>query len=84
MERLACDVVVVGGGSGGCVVAGRLAAESDARVILVEAGPDYGSRGSGRWPADLLDGGALVTSHEWGYDSGRSTGASRSRFRAPG
>ena len=68
--RLTSDVLVVGGGSGGCVVAGRLAAESDARVILVEAGPDYGSRGSGRWPADLLDGGALVTSHEWGYDSG--------------
>ena len=72
--RLACDVLVVGAGSGGCVVAGRLAAESDARVILVEAGPDYGSRASGRWPADLLDGGALVTSHEWGYDSGPLAG----------
>ncbi len=68
--RLACDVLVVGGGSGGCVVAGRLAAESDARVILVEAGPDYGAKTSGLWPADLLDGGALVTSHDWGYDSG--------------
>jgi choline dehydrogenase len=68
--RLGCDVLVVGGGSGGCVVAGRLAAESDACVILVEAGPDYGARTSGLWPADLLDGGALVTSHEWGYDSG--------------
>ena len=72
--RLACDVLVVGGGSGGCVVAGRLAAESDARVILVEAGPDYGARTSGLWPADLLDGGALVTSHEWGYDSGPLAG----------
>ena len=71
--RLACDVLVVGGGSGGCVVAGRLAAESDAQVILVEAGPDYGSRASGAWPADLLDGGALVTSHDWGYDSGPIT-----------
>lgn len=72
--RLACDVLVVGGGSGGCVVAGRLAAESDARVILVEAGPDYGARTSGLWPADLLDGGALVTSHDWGYDSGPIAG----------
>ena len=71
---LACDVLVVGGGSGGCVVAGRLAAESDASVILVEAGPDYGPRTSGRWPADLLDGGALVTSHDWGYGSGRIAG----------
>jgi choline dehydrogenase len=73
-RRLACDVLVIGGGSGGCVVAGRLAAESDARVILVEAGPDYGSRTSGLWPADLLDGGALVTSHDWGYDSGPLAG----------
>ena len=72
--RLACDVLVVGGGSGGCVVAGRLADESDAQVTLVEAGPDYGSRASGRWPADLLDGGALVTTHEWGYDSGPLAG----------
>ncbi|MCY7303060.1 MAG: GMC family oxidoreductase N-terminal domain-containing protein [Thermoleophilia bacterium] len=72
--RLACDVLVVGGGSGGSVVAGRLAAESDARVTLVEAGPDYGARTSGLWPADLLDGGALVTSHEWGYDSGPIAG----------
>lgn len=56
------------------MVAGRLAAESEARVILVEAGPDYGPRRSGRWPADLLDGGALVTSHEWGYDSGSLPG----------
>jgi len=54
--RIACDVLVVGGGSGGFVVAGRFAAESDARVVLVEAGPDYGPRTSGLWPADLLDG----------------------------
>jgi choline dehydrogenase len=72
--RIGCDVVVVGAGSGGCVVAGRLAAESDARVVLVEAGPDYGPRGSGGWPADLLDGGALVTSHDWGYESGELEG----------
>jgi choline dehydrogenase-like flavoprotein len=43
-SRIGCDVVVVGGGSSGCVVAGRLAAETDAEVVLVEAGPDYGQR----------------------------------------
>ena len=72
--RIACDVLVVGGGSSGCVVVGRLAAESDARVVLVEAGPDYGPRASGPWPADLLDGGALATSHDWGYASGEIAG----------
>ncbi|HEY7346624.1 MAG TPA: GMC family oxidoreductase [Gaiella sp.] len=71
MEPLSCDVVVLGGGTAGCVVAGRLAAESDADVVVLEAGPDYGPRDSGRWPADLLDGGALVSSHSWGYDTGR-------------
>ena len=70
MERLSCDVVVLGGGTAGCVVAGRLAAESDADVVVLEAGPDYGPRDSGRWPADLLDGGALVASHSWDYDTG--------------
>jgi choline dehydrogenase len=82
--RIECDVVVVGGGSSGCVVAGRLATESDADVVLLEAGPDYGAQGDPRWPADLLDGGALVTSHDWGYASGdlpgrESIGFSRAR-----
>jgi choline dehydrogenase len=70
VERLSCDVVVLGGGTAGCVVAGRLAAESDAEVVVLEAGPDYGACDSGRWPADLLDGGALVASHSWDYDTG--------------
>jgi len=67
---LECDIAVVGGGSAGCVVAGRLAAENSADVVLLEAGPDYGPRESGHWPADLVNGGALATSHSWGYDSG--------------
>jgi choline dehydrogenase len=33
------DYILVGGGSSGCVVAGRLVAETGARVLLVEAGP---------------------------------------------
>ena len=32
------DIVVVGGGSAGSVVAGRLAAETDARILLLELG----------------------------------------------
>jgi choline dehydrogenase len=62
------DVVVVGGGTGGAVAAGRLA-ERGRRVLLLEAGPDYGPHGSGRWPADLLDSRVLPTSHSWGYVS---------------
>jgi choline dehydrogenase len=63
------DVVVIGGGSAGAVVAARLA-EAGTDVVLLEAGPDYGKFGSGQWPADLLDAHALATSHDWGYGSG--------------
>src|ERR1700761_2957771 len=33
-----CDYLVIGGGSGGCAAAGRLAATGDGSVILLEAG----------------------------------------------
>ncbi len=35
------DVVIVGGGAAGCVLAGRLAANTRISVLLLEAGPDY-------------------------------------------
>jgi choline dehydrogenase len=35
------DVVIVGGGAAGCVLAGRLAANPQICVLLLEAGPDY-------------------------------------------
>ena len=61
------DILVVGGGSAGCVLAGRLA-ESGRRVGLIEAGPDYGPYAEGRWPADMLDGRRLAFSHAWETD----------------
>jgi choline dehydrogenase len=39
----ACDYIIVGGGSAGCVAAWRLINETDARVVLLEAGADYTS-----------------------------------------
>ncbi len=58
-----------GGGTAGCVVAGRLV-EAGRRALLLEAGPDHGSFAQGRWPADLLDARTLPFSHDWGYTSG--------------
>lgn len=58
------DVLVVGGGSAGCVLAARLS-EGGLRVCLVEAGPDYGPYAEGRWPEDMLDARQLAFSHSW-------------------
>jgi choline dehydrogenase len=67
------DILVVGGGSAGAAVAGRLA-EAGREVTLIERGPDYGPFGSREWPADLLDAAAIATSHDAGYDSGARYG----------
>jgi choline dehydrogenase len=65
------DTVVIGGGTAGAAVAGILAEHSEQTVLLLEAGPDYGSFAAGRWPAELIDAGAIPTTHDWHYDSGK-------------
>ena len=64
------DTVVIGGGTAGAVVAGLLAAQSDERVVVLEAGP--GLRPVRRQPLaeDLLDARALGYTHDWNYASG--------------
>jgi choline dehydrogenase len=59
------DVVVLGGGTAGCVLAARLTEDPDRRVCLVEAGPDYGPFADGGWPAGALDHRHLDESHPW-------------------
>jgi choline dehydrogenase-like flavoprotein len=56
------DVVVVGAGSAGCVLAARLAA-TGATVLLLEAGPDLRAAPS----AEMRDGWQLPTIPDWGY-----------------
>jgi choline dehydrogenase len=62
--RSVFEDLVIGAGSAGCVVAARLS-EAGRDVCLVEAGPDYGPLGEGRWPADILDARWLALSHAW-------------------
>jgi len=65
------DVVVLGGGSAGCVLAARLSEDAGRTVCLVEAGPDYGPYADGRWPADLLDPDEIPDSHQWHSEESR-------------
>src|SRR5262249_61765446 len=62
------DMVIGGGGAAGCVAGARLV-DAGARVLLLEAGPDYGPRSSGGWPSDLLAPEVVPTSHDLGYTS---------------
>jgi choline dehydrogenase len=61
------DVVIVGGGTAGCVLARRLSDSSDRKVLLLEAGPDYASEA--KMPAEILDASVPPMSHDWGYVS---------------
>ena len=61
------DVLIVGAGTAGAVVAARVSEDPHRRVALLEAGPDYPV--AGELPADLVDGhDNSYTAHDWGLD----------------
>ena len=77
------DVVVVGAGSAGAVVASRASEDPRRSVMLVEAGPDYPD--TARTPFDLVNShNNSYTDHDWGFAyqptaAGRSAAFPRGR-----
>ncbi|SFO43339.1 GMC family oxidoreductase [Sphingomonas sp. OK281] len=62
------DIVIVGGGSAGCVLAARLSADPNRRVLLIEGGPGYPPDA---YPADLTAGSfaSIEPYRSWGFAS---------------
>jgi choline dehydrogenase len=73
------DVVVVGGGTAGCVLAARLSEDAERSVVLVEAGPDH--QGIGGLPEDLRSAQGPSYAHDWGFRSDATNG--RRSLRLP-
>jgi len=74
------DYVVVGAGSAGCVIAGRLSEDPDVRVCLIEAGREDG--------ADLTripSGAAMLqqTEYDWDYDTSEEPSCGGRRIYLP-
>ena len=75
------QVVVIGAGSAGCIVASRLSEDAGTTVVLLEAGPDYPDVHAA--PDDIRSGYVMGgTDHDWGYLS--EPARRRRRGRHPG
>lgn len=60
------DVLIVGGGSAGCVLANRFTECGALNVLLLEAGPDYNMQ---TMPQEIRESAFSPESHDWGYMS---------------
>ena len=80
------DVIIVGAGAAGCVLAARLSEDPERSVLLLEAGPDYPDLE--QLPLDLKEGNNMWRSaygpHNWGYTATGTPLQGRSGADSPG
>lgn len=74
------DVAIAGAGSAGAAAAAALVATGK-RVVVIEAGPNYGAL-SASWPRELLDPTRFPTTHDWGFEERRERGVALPEPRA--
>src|SRR6266851_4923776 len=67
------DVIVVGSGSGGGVVASRLSEDPKIRLLMIEAGPDPGDHVPDA--VRYIERGTGVDEYDWNYLDGQTRGA---------
>lgn len=75
------DYVIIGAGSSGCVVANRLTADPDVRVLLLEAGESGEADPAVATPGTWVS--LLGSRYDWGYSTEPEPGLDRRRVPFP-
>ncbi|KAL3462035.1 glucose-methanol-choline oxidoreductase-like protein [Aspergillus heterothallicus] len=81
MSKHEADIIIVGGGTAGLVLANRLSANPDLDIFLIEAGQDLTSDPRTQTPA--LWYGLLSTPADWGFNTEPQAALAGKEFRQP-
>ncbi|KAL4938338.1 hypothetical protein BDV06DRAFT_215188 [Aspergillus oleicola] len=81
MSEQEADIIIVGGGTAGLVLATRLSANPNLDILLLEAGQDLSSDPRTQTPA--LWYGLLSTDADWGFNTEPQAALAGKKFRQP-
>jgi len=73
MAQSEYDIIVVGGGTAGCVLASRLSEVKDLQILLIEAGEDLTTDPRANHP--LMGARLLASEANWGFKTVAQVGA---------